>query len=52
MVVLKTIPQSQIDHIIIHELAQPGVFGAVEKHIPWGDLPVVTDFVFCEYLTG
>ena len=48
----KTVFQPQIDHIIILKLAQAGIFGAVEKHIARGDLPVVTNFVFCEYFTG
>ena len=52
MVVLKTISQSDIDHIVIAELAQAGIFGAVESHISRGDLPVIADFIFCEYLTG
>ena len=34
------------------ELAQTGVFGAVEKHITGGNLPVVADFIFCEDLRG
>ena len=50
--VLKTVPQSQIDHIIMAELAQAGVFGAVEKHKTGGDLPVVADLVFREDLRG
>jgi hypothetical protein len=41
--VLETIPQSEIDHIIMAELARPGILGAVEKHIARGDLPVVAD---------
>jgi hypothetical protein len=31
--ILKTVPQSQIDRIIILKLAQAGIFGAVESHI-------------------
>ena len=34
------------------ELAQAGIFGAVEKHKTGGNLPVVADFIFCEYLCG
>jgi hypothetical protein len=34
------------------ELAQPGILGAAEKHKTWGNLPVVADFIFCEYLCG
>ena len=49
---LKTVSQSEIDHIVMAELAQTGIFGAVEKHITGGNLPVVTDFVFREYLGG
>jgi len=30
------------------ELAQAGIFRAVEKHISRGNLPVVADFIFCE----
>lgn len=48
----KTVFQPQIDHIIIIELAQAGILGAVEKHKTGGDLPVVADFVFGEYLRG
>jgi hypothetical protein len=51
-VVLKTVSQSQIDHIIMAELAQAGVLRAIEKHISGGDCPVVADLVFCEDLTG
>jgi hypothetical protein len=32
------------------ELAQTGIFWAVESHISRDDLPVVADFVFGEYL--
>ena len=49
---LKTVFQFQIDHIIIVKLAQPGVFGTVEKHASRGNLPVVADLVFCKNLTG
>ncbi len=48
----KVISQIEIDHIIIFELAQAGIFGAVESHISRGNLPVVADLVFCEYLCG
>ena len=48
--VSKAVSQSQINHIIILKLAQAGIFGAVEKHISGGDLPVVADLVFCEDL--
>ena len=48
----KVISQIEIDHIIIFELAQAGIFGAVEKHISRGNLPVVADLVLGEYLTG
>jgi hypothetical protein len=51
-VVLETIPQSAIDHIIIVELAQTGIFWAVKEHISGGNLPVVADLVFCEDLGG
>jgi hypothetical protein len=50
--VLKTVSQSQINHIVLTVLAQAGIFRAAEKHVPWGNIPVVADFIFCEYLTG
>ena len=34
------------------ELAQAGILRAVEKYVSWGNLPIVTDFVFCEDLRG
>jgi len=46
----KTVFQSQIDHIVIVKLAQPGIFGAVEKHTSGGNRPVVADLVFRKYL--
>ena len=48
----KTVFQPQIDHIMITILAQAGIFRAVEEHISGGNLPVVTDLVFCEDLRG
>ena len=39
-----------IDHIIMTELAQAGIFGAAEEPISGGNRPVVADFVFCEDL--
>jgi hypothetical protein len=39
----KTIPQPQIEHVIIRKLSHAGSFRAVEAHISRGDLPVVTD---------
>ena len=50
--ILETIPQSAIDHIIIVELAKAGVFGAVEKHVTRSNFPVVTNLIFCEDFTG
>ena len=50
--ILKTVPQSEINYLIFTILAQAGIFRAVEKHISGGNLPVVADFVFCEDLRG
>ena len=50
--ILKTVPQSEINYLIFTILAQAGLFRAVEKHISGGNLPVVADFVFCEDLRG
>jgi len=50
--ILEAISQSQIDHIVIVIPAQPGVFGAVEKHASGGNYPIVADLVFRKYLTG
>lgn len=49
-VVLKTVSQSQIDHVIILKLAQTGISGVIEGHISWGDLPVVADPLLCQDL--
>jgi hypothetical protein len=49
---LEAIPQSQINHIVIVELPQAGLFGFVEKHIYRGNFPIVADFIFCEDLAG
>jgi hypothetical protein len=50
--ILKAIPQPEIDHIILTVLAQAGVLVAVEKHISGGNLPVVSDLVFGKNLRG
>ena len=49
---LKTVFQSQIDHIVIVKLAQAGLLGAVEKYASGGNRTVVTNFIFCEDLKG
>ena len=51
-VFLETIPQSHIDHIVMAEPAQAGIFEAVEDHISWGNLPVIADLIFREDLKG
>ncbi|MDL1978607.1 MAG: hypothetical protein LWX52_11025 [Deltaproteobacteria bacterium] len=49
---LKTVPQSDIGHIIFVVLAKAGVLGSIEKYISLSDFPIVADLVFCEDLTG
>jgi hypothetical protein len=50
--VLKTVSQSQINHIVLTVLAEAGIFVASEGHISRSNFPVVADLVFCEDLTG
>ena len=49
----ETVSHPQINHIVIvmAELAQAGVFLAVEGHIPGCDFPIIADFVFYKYLS-